>query len=802
MSGFIAFYFINHFTLDYKRQYLKNSRSELKIFRERIIEFEDRCYKELKLLASHPVVKNAISLGEKGWTGLSLLEMELGASTIFIMDKTGTIIASSSDSFIGKNLGFRKYFKEAINGKSNIYFGKGITTNRVGAYFARPLTDKTGSISHVLVMKMPFENIIKSGFNALGAIMINRDGGVLLGPVEMVDNTLFDIEPERLDALRKSKIFGNAALTSLKFKRISPELLIDNKGKKYFFITLPIEQGQWFLAQLVPYKKILQKTGSLVAVYFVLLCSFVLLALKYFHNKEWIIQLDKEISLRKRAEGLQYLLTSIIEKGSEGVIITDKNGIIEYTNSAISKITGYSREELPGKNIRLFKSGIHGQDFYVTMGAQLKKGHSWHGRMTNKRKDGTFYEADVTIFPILDETNQKKYVCIQRDVTNEVQLERQLFQAQKMEAIGTLAGGVAHDFNNLLTALQGYAEIGILKLEPDAPVQKYFKQILSVCKKASQLVKQLLIFSRQEVSEKVRLNLNTTIEELFKMLNRLIGENINITLRLSPELPDINADPVNIEQILVNLVVNARDAMPGGGEITIETSVIEIDDEQAQSIPNAQSGKYVRLSIEDTGEGIPRKIVDKIFDPFFTTKGPGKGTGLGLSVVYSIVKQHGGWVNVYSELQKGTVFKIYFPIAQNTHQEPIDKAEETSKDIDGQGRIILFIEDEITVRNIGGEYLRDLNFEVLLAKDIKEAQRIYDEHRKEISVIISDLMLPDGNGFEFIKELKPKCPVIFCTGYINQLDIKTEIKNLGYHFIQKPYSEKDLVAILSTSLQL
>lgn len=801
-SGISAFYLIQYFTLNYERQCFKDVRAELKIIRERITKFNDRCFRELKLLASHPVVKNALILKSKSWPQLSSLQMALGAEAIYILDKKGNVISSSNASFIGKNFSFRPYFKKAIKGESNFYFARGIITNRVGSYFARPIVGENGAISHVLVMKIPFENIISREFSASGILMINSDGGVLLGPSNMTDHTLFNIGPEQLEFLEKSKIFGNVKLSSLNFKRITPEHIIDNKGVQYLFVTLPLYNGQWTLARLVPYKKILQRTGIFIAAYFALLSSFILQTLIYFYNKEWIIKLNKEVSLRKRAEGLQFLLTSIIEKGTEGVIITDENGVIEYTNPAISEITGYSRKELLGKNIRLLKNIAPAQIFSSPNTLLQKTGKSWHERMTNKRKDGTFYEADVIIFPLLTETNQQKYVLIQKDITNELQLQRQLLQAQKMEAIGTLAGGVAHDFNNLLTALQGYAEIGSIKLGPDSPVNKYFQQIQSICNRAAQLVKQLLIFSRQEASEKVRLNLNNTIEDLLKMLNRLIGENIRITLKLSPGLPDIHADRVNIEQILVNLIVNAKDAMPNGGEITIETSVIDISEEMAQNLPNARSGKYVRLSVEDSGEGIPRDIVEKIFDPFFTTKAPGKGTGLGLSVVYSIVKQHGGWVNVYSELSRGTVFKIYFPIVQNADQESTVQSDEISKDFDGQGKIILFIEDEINVRNIGEEYLKNLNFEVLLAKDIKEAQKLYNEHWKNISIIISDLMLPDGNGFEFIKELKPTCPVIFCTGYINQLDIKTEIKKLGYYFIQKPYSEKDLVGILSTALHL
>jgi len=795
----LAIFLLNCLLEQSEEQYIKNSRDELLVFGEVVKEFEARCLKELKLITSHPLVQDALSGGGVA-QGLSLLSMELGASAIYIMDRDGMVTASSDETMVGTSNSSMPFFQRAIKGQSNIFFAAGKETGSVGVYFARPVIDQYGQISHVLVMKMPFERIVKSGFNALGAIFMNRDGAVLAGPSEMVGHTLFRIPEKRLRQLRASKIFANASLQPLGYRRIGPDLVISPKGIKYLYVNLPVSSGEWSLSRLIPYSDVIQEVVIYIWAFLLLLLGIVILSLKCFQTREWVIHLEREVSQRKRAEELQHLLTSIIEEGSEGVLITDQNGTIEYANLALSRITGYSADELIGSTPRLLKSGRHDSTFYKSMWGELVSGNSWHGRVTNRRKDGSLYEADLTVFSVLDEKDEFKYVGIQRDVTNEVQLERQLFQAQKMEAIGTLAGGVAHDFNNLLTAMNGYAEIGMMKLDPEEPARKFFSQILEVCQRASRLVKQLLIFSRQEMSEKVRMNLNSAIDDLMKMLKRLIGENITIRLLLATQLPDIMADPINIEQVMVNLVVNARDAMPQGGEITIRTAMVEIDEEQAGRIPSASAGRYVKLSVEDTGVGIPGDIIDKIFDPFFSTKGPGKGTGLGLSVVYSIVTQHDGWINVYSEAGNGTEFRIYFPVPEDNELPVPEDDEEVPDEFDGRGRSVLFIEDELTVREIGTEYLRRLNFNVVSAKDLDEARRLYDSNRGDISVIVSDIILPDGNGFEFIKGLNPECPVIFCTGYIDEWDIKTEIKAKGYMFIQKPYGEKDLIEALSMVL--
>lgn len=797
----LYFLFMNHMIGNYKKNFLMGARNDLVILKERLDEYKDRCLKELKLLSWHPAIENVIKQKTDGWVEMSLLEMELDASLIYIVDRDGKVIAASNDIILGQNLRDRTYFKKALGGNTNISLAKDPITNAVGAYFARPILDSSGYISHVLVMKMPISDIIINDINSLNIMLINPDSAVLLGPPSFVEKTLFDVSGSQIRELQREQILGDTRPVSLGFSRDKNDIVVDRMGTKYFFITVPIEPIGWSLARLIPCNTLFTRAWGYLAAYFILMVSLILAGLRWFHAREWAYCLEQEKDRRKRAEGVEYLLTSIIEQGSEGVLITDENGKIEYVNKAFSDITGYSRAELIGNHPRILKSTIHTSEFYKNLLHQIKKGRTWHGRMTNRKKDGSFYEADVTIFPILDENEKIKYICIQRDITNEVMLERQLIQAQKMEAVGTLAGGIAHDFNNLLTGLQGYAEIGLLKTAPGDPLRYNLEQILSICKKAASIVKQLLIFSRQESSERVRINLNTSIDELHKLLNRLIGEDVKIILKPKPDLPDILADPVNIEQILVNLVINAKDAMDKGGEIIIETDVVDLEHvQQIQKVQNLRPGKYVKLSIQDTGCGIPREVIPKIFDPFFTTKGPGKGTGLGLSVVYSIVRQHGGWIEVHSNIGEGTRFNIYFPVAKNDKEVARSLVEEDRVVIHGGGRLALFIEDEDQVRDVVQHHMERMGFKVLVAKDLKEAKSIIDQHGNSISIIVSDLVLPDGNGFYFLRNMGLKCPIIFSTGYIDKMGLRSEILKMGYQFILKPYSEKDLARALKEAL--
>lgn len=377
-------------------------------------------------------------------------------------------------------------------------------------------------------------------------------------------------------------------------------------------------------------------------------------------------------------------------------------------------------------------------------------------------------------------------------------LQAQLLQAQKMEAIGTLAGGVAHDFNNLLTTIQGYTEIAMLDADQTEPLHKNLEQIHYAAERAAGLTRQLLLFSRKQPMELVAIQVNRTIEGLLKMLKRLIGEDIAIKTELEPDLWAVRADIGNIEQVFMNLAVNARDAMPEGGTLTIKTHKVTLDDEYCKMIPDARPGKFVCLSVADTGTGMDKAVLQRIFEPFFSTKEFGKGTGLGLAVVYGIVKQHEGWINVYSEPGQGSIFKVYLP-ACSVHLEDEPEEKVLLQKLQGNGERILLVEDEEAVREFTSKVLRDNGYTVFEAADVKEALEIFEKENREFHLVFSDMVLPDKSGLQLVDQLlsvRPELLVLLSSGYSDDKSQWPIIREKGFRFLQKPYSIPELLKVV------
>jgi PAS domain S-box-containing protein len=352
-------------------------------------------------------------------------------------------------------------------------------------------------------------------------------------------------------------------------------------------------------------------------------------------------------------------LATAVEQAAEAIIITDRDARILYVNPAFEQVSGYTKAELVGRNPRLLQSGRHGRVFYVAMWATLQAGETWHGAFLNRRKDGVIYEEDAVISPIRDSDGTVvSYVGVQRDISHERVVERELAEAGRMEAVGQLAGGIAHDFNNLLTAITGYAEMLREEVRSDPAARADVDEILRASRSAAGLVRQLLAFGRRQVLEPASLALDLLVEDLRPMLGGLLGPGVTFQLRSSGPLEPVFADPGQLEQILVNLAVNARDAMPTGGTFTISTSNVEVasDDDRSGFV---RPGRYVVLRASDTGIGMDEATRARVFEPFFTTKLAGQGTGLGLATTYGIVKQSGGFILAESELGRGTTFTMY-----------------------------------------------------------------------------------------------------------------------------------------------
>ena len=383
-----------------------------------------------------------------------------------------------------------------------------------------------------------------------------------------------------------------------------------------------------------------------------------------------LVGIGRDITERKRAEEANARLATAVEQAAEAIVITDPKGTILYVNPAFERTTGYTSPEIVGQNPRILKSGKHDAAFYRQMWDTLSHGKVWTSRIINKKKNGSLYEEETSISPVFDSNGKiVNYVAVKRDVTQEVALETQLRQAQKMEIIGQLAGGVSHDFNNILTVIQGNASLLLNGEMKPAEKTECTQQILQAAERAGSLTRQLLMFSRKQVMQPANLSLNEVVAQMTKMLRRVLGENISLRSNYAANLPFIYGDVGMLEQVLMNLVVNARDAMPAGGNLTIATGVEAVDEKQTAQNPGASPGLHVWLAVSDTGSGIARENLPRIFEPFFTTKEVGKGTGLGLATVYGIVQQHHGWITVTSEVNKGTTFQIHFPAVVKAEPE-------------------------------------------------------------------------------------------------------------------------------------
>ena len=493
-------------------------------------------------------------------------------------------------------------------------------------------------------------------------------------------------------------------------------------------------------------------------------------------------------------------LASVVQQASESIVITDKKGRIEYVNPSFEESTGYSFTEVQGQNPRLLKSNLQDDVFYKNLWETISSGNTWQGTFANRKKDGGLYYEDAVIFPVKNaKGNIINYAAVKRDVTRERKLAEQLQQAQKLEGIGQLAGGIAHDFNNILSVINGFSELSLLAIDPDHPIYNKLKQISEAGMRANNLVRQLLAFSRKQIIKPKIVEVNELIIGLEKMLHRLIGEDISMQLLLGKDIGFIKADPGQFEQIMINLIVNARDAInvhntsASKKKITIQTKKVCIDDDYISEHPGSRAGDCIRVIVSDSGVGMDEQTQHKIFEPFFTTKPEGEGTGMGLSTVYGIVKQNGGTIYVESEPEKGATFEINWP--SRSGAEIADPGSLSENKIVGGKETILLAEDEEAVRAFASESLDSLGYKVLQAANGIDALKIVQDNGKKIQLVISDVVMPEMGGKELIdriNELLPDVKVIFASGYTDSHIVHSGVLKNGVNFIQKPYSIQKL----------
>jgi two-component system cell cycle sensor histidine kinase/response regulator CckA len=522
-----------------------------------------------------------------------------------------------------------------------------------------------------------------------------------------------------------------------------------------------------------------------------------------WHRALLFEQSQQELARRRQAEEARALLATVVEQAAEMVIVTDTKGTIQYVNPAFERVTGYTSGEAVGQNPRLLKSGRQGQDFYADLWKTVASGHVWHGRFVNKRKDGVFYTEDATITPVRDdEETIVNYVAVKRDISDELELEERYRQSQKMEAIGRLAGGVAHDFNNLLTVIQGYTAFVLDELEPGDALLEDLEEISRAGERASALTFQLLAFSRRQVFQPKAVNLNLLIEGSTKMLRRLIGEDIELHLMTDPALGQVLADPGQIEQVIMNLSVNARDAMPQGGNLIFETANVSLDQAYAEVHPGVEPGAYVRLVVADSGTGMTKDVKAHLFEPFFTTKGQGHGTGLGLATVWGIVEQSGGHIEVESELGIGTTFKVYLPRVDKTVDG--EDPPQTGNALPGGSETILLVEDEDPVRELTCRMLESQGYTVLEAGHPDQALLASEQHTGDIDLLVSDVVMPGMGGPALAEQLllsRPQLKVLYVSGYTDDAIIRHGVLEHGIPFLQKPFAPDELAHKVREALE-
>lgn len=598
------------------------------------------------------------------------------------------------------------------------------------------------------------------------------------------------------------------------------------------------------------------------------------------------------------------LLVTALEASANSIVITDRDGSIQWVNPAFTRLTGYSLEEAFGQNPRILKSGVHGKEFYEHLWNTILSGQPWHGEIVNRKKDGSHYVERLTITPVRNERSEianfiaikqdisaeklaeeeyktilrtaqegfcvvdktgcildvneaccrmlgytreelldmriydiqsseppaevlermakialagsdrfetrmrrkdgawidievsasyvpqirQRFVAFLRDVTRQKRLEAELFQAQKLESVGRLAGGVAHDFNNLLTVINGYADLVLSKLEPDDSLYPFVREISEAGARAASLTQQLLAFSRKQILQPRVIDVNAVVGEIEELLRRLTGEEIQVVFHLEKPLRPIFADPSQMSQVLMNLAMNARDAMPEGGVLTIETANIAVGPEAGEWQPSIPPGNYVRISVSDTGEGMDQETLEHLFESFYTTKETARSRGLGLSTVYGIIKQSHGHITVSSSAGAGTTFTIYLPEA-SSHPHSAETPREIKPQQAGS-ETLLVVEDHPNVRAFLIQTLSAFGYHVLEAANGDEALAVSHRYPKNIDLVITDVVMPGMNGKEVAQAIqaeRPGTPVLFVSGYSEEIIARQGMLEPGVWYLPKPF---------------
>jgi PAS domain S-box-containing protein len=509
---------------------------------------------------------------------------------------------------------------------------------------------------------------------------------------------------------------------------------------------------------------------------------------------------DMEQALRAARDELEHRvdertaeLQAVIETSPLAIAAMDNAGNITIWNTAAERLFGYTRDEMIGKPYRPLDK--EDEASYLEIMRRVTAGQPVVGyEVQRRRKDGTPVDVAIYSAPLQDRNRSLGVLGVIADLTEQKRLHDRLRQSQKMEAIGKLAGGIAHDFNNLLTAITGYTDLLYLRL-PGEIGKRELSEIRKSADRAASLTRQLLAFSRQQMLQPKIINVNDVLSNLSSMLGRLIGEDIELCASLDEDVGPVKADPFQLEQVIMNLAVNARDAMPRGGKLTIETANVDIDPGYARTHPDVAPGPYVMIAVSDTGIGMDTETRGRIFEPFFTTKELGKGTGLGLSTVYGIVKQSHGHMWVYSEPGQGATFKVYLPRTVADSEAPPDAAVPPAPTSKRGSETVLIVEDEASLLHLVAEIMQDSGYNVLPAHGPKDALRVLHEHPQEIHLLLTDVVMPGMSGRALADQVlaeRPGTRVLYMSGYTDNAIVHHGVLDAGVTYIQKPFTPDTL----------
>ncbi len=534
--------------------------------------------------------------------------------------------------------------------------------------------------------------------------------------------------------------------------------------------------------------------------------SVMAVAWRYLSNKRLANELSLQYDLEQQKEQLEFLVAertkdlqiseqwhrSIFENATDGIVVLDKNGTIINVNNRTCEMHGYNREEMLGVSIWQLEAEDN-PDVRQHRMERILAGESLVFETTQLKKDGTLIPLEISSKAITI-AGELFIQSFYRDITEKKKFREYMLQSQKMESVGVLAGGIAHDFNNVLSAIMGHVEVVRLYPSLDARSLRSLQVIEDASRKAGSMISKLLGFARKSSYEVLPLYLNDVVHDTIKLLEQVLGKGVSLKVELDAQLPVIQGDYNQLEQIIMNLIVNARDAMPQGGQINITSQYKDIKQGMPDVPPYIQTGEYVLLSVSDTGCGIPEHVVQRIFEPFFTTKERGKGTGLGLSMVYGAVKEHKGYITVQSSPGAGSTFVVYFPVSRAAVSWAGSKVETISKG----NEMILFVDDEEDVLSAVRETLTTHGYKVMAASDPALALDLFTKMPREINLVITDMVMPKIDGKELIKRMRsinPEAKILAVSGYMKYVAEKEDIKEIA-GFLQKPFESRHLLSMI------